>query len=109
MLLCEILAKDFDLSNYDKKLMVNIIQAGEDGLNISDLYKYEDSPHNLRMAKTELERIDFIEETDKRNFFIITDIGFEALNRASIVDDNNELISANSDEYLYTDNEDNGL
>jgi len=103
MLLQELFAKDIDLSEYDKKLMVNIKLADEDGLNVKSLYAREDNPSNLRASKEDLLKYKFIEETDRNDFYIITSTGIEAMNRAALIDDSEELIDANASEYYYDD------
>ena len=105
MLLQELFAEDIDLSEYDKKLMVNIHLNGEDdkGTNVKSLYALESNPSNLRSSKEDLEKYKLIEETSKSNFYIITDVGYKALNRASIVDDNNYLIETNASKDYYSE------
>lgn len=107
MLLQELFAKDIDLSEYDKKLMVNIKLADKDGLNIKSLYKLEQNPANLRASKDDLLKYKFIEETNKSDFFIITSTGIEAMTRASLIDDSGELIAANTSEYYYDELDNN--
>jgi len=107
MLLHEIFAKDIDLGHFEKKVLVNIHLQGEEGLNITTLYPLEPNKENLKRAKDELLDYGFIEETDQRDFYIITDTGSEALERASLIDTNGELNDTHSAEYLYNDDDTN--
>lgn len=101
MLLKELFAKDIDLSEYDKKLIVNIFQGGEDGVNVKDLYALEKNPINLRGSKEDLLDYGFIEQTDRRDFFIVTSKGKEAMDRASLIDENGELSDVHASKYFY--------
>lgn len=104
MLLQELFAKDIDLSEYDKKLMVNILQSGEEGINVKELFALEKNPANLRSSRDDLEKYGFIEELDQRDFFVVTDIGLEAMDRASLVDESGELNDTHAREYFYDEN-----
>jgi len=101
VLLHEIFAKDIDLGHFEKKVLVNIHLAGEDGLNITTLYPLEPNKQNLKRAKDELLDFGFIEETDQRDFYTVTDTGTEALSRASLIDDNGELNDVQASKFLY--------
>lgn len=102
MLLNEIRAQDLDLSEYDKRLMVNIHVAGKSGLNVKTLYQYEKNVSNLKSSENILSRYKFISKTDRANVFVNTTAGVEAMKRASMIDQNGNLISVNTDKYLYT-------
>lgn len=104
MLLNEIFAKDIDLGNFEKKVLVNTLQAGDDGLNITTLYPLEPNKQNLKRAKDELLDYGFIEETDQHDFYIVTDSGRDALERASLIDQSGQLNDVHARKYLYTDN-----
>jgi len=106
MLLSEIFAKDIDLGHFEKKALVNIHMQGEEGLNITTLYPLEPNKENLKRAKDELLDYGFIEETDQKDFFITTETGIEALERASLIDTNGEINDVHASKYLYDEETD---
>jgi len=101
MLLREIFASDYDPSEYEKKVLVNIFVAGNDGLNIKSLYPYETNDENLAQAKDELIKQNLLDKTGQKDFYKITNAGKEVLNRASLLDDSGNLIDSNAKKYLY--------
>jgi len=102
----EVNASDIDLSEFDKKLMINILNGDtDDGVNVKDLYTYEHNSSNLRSSLDDMKKYGFVEEQPQYNFYKITDIGLDSMRRASLVDDSDELIMSNAEEYIYTDAE----
>ena len=101
MLLNEIYAKDIDVGYFDKKVLVNIHQLGEDGLNITTLYPLEQNKENLKRSKDELLGFGFIEELDQKDFYVTTETGVEALKRASLVDESGNINDAQAKEFMY--------
>jgi hypothetical protein len=102
MLLKEILGRNIDLSEFDKKVLINIKLAPEEGLNISSLYKLDKNPKNLANATKSLEKYKLIEETSEPGFYIITEDGLNTMKRASLIDLNGELIDANIQDFIYS-------
>lgn len=101
MMLKEIFAKDIDLSEYDKKILVNILLSDDDGLNIKSLYTIDKNPANIKKSKEYLLKYKFIKESNKKNFFNITKFGIDSLTRSGILDLNGKMIEINSSKYYY--------
>ena len=103
MLLNEIFAKNIDLNEHAKLILVQLFMSGEGGGNIKSIFINRSDDSNIAKNRDNLLKLGLIAKTDTNNFYIVTDAGKEAMKRASLLDDNDELIDANIKDFEIKD------